>query len=471
MSLTNGNTLKQLNIAILRLFIYSLYGFQIVIRSFSKTSKPECCRILFYPKIRDEQKLADIVNRIAWYIPETYSDFAEIRIIVEKSIIPKNIADLKTPSSQARYIKDRLNIQFVTDENGELGKADCILIWKKSSLIHPKILWQIKKIKIVDPTLYFSIEAESYGRLLFSIISDEEKNRLYENSKGNFNKLLSTVGTYKKAYVFGTGPSLEKCAKNFDYSDGFTIICNTIVKNDDLMAYIHPHLLIFGDAQHHLGPSIYADQFRKQVLLTNKTFDFFIGTHDYAVPLLLGNYPELKEYIIGIEANGVWELSLSEIVRMIIRRPHKIPWFDKIPGHPEEFNFPSLEKMYTRGLGSVLPTLLIPIASSVCTEIFILGADGNDPKIRKPDEEYIWAYSTSCQFEDLKYTTFETHPAYFRDRPFTELFDIYCENYEDLLEYGENLGKKYYSLAPSYIPALANRQWHNSENKCMETKI
>jgi hypothetical protein len=104
--------------------------------------------------------------------------------------------------------------------------------------------------------------------------------------------------------------------------------------------------------------------------------------------------------------------------------------------------------------------LMIPIVSSVCKEIYIIGADGRKPSEtggRKPDENYFWRHSSSSQFIDLMQTVFDTHPSVFRDRPYTDEYKDYCEFFEGLLRYGEGLGKRYYSLTPSYIPVLAQR--------------
>ncbi len=267
--------------------------------------------------------------------------------------------------------------------------------------------------------------------------------------------MIDKVKNFNKAYVFGTGPSLEKLGKDFDYSDGFRLICNSIVRNKELLNHIKPHLLVFGDAQHHSSPCMYADMFRKAVIEAMHETDCFILTKDYYLPLLLTHCPELMNKSIGIEAPGVWDLSLREILFTILQNPHKLPWFTKIPGHEEAYNFPTLEKFYVRSAGSVLPSYMIPIASSVCNDVYILGADGLDPRGRNPDETFIWAYSSSCQFDEQ--SAFETHPSYFRDRPNVEKFDIYSEKFNELIEYGESVGKKYYSLAPSHIPALAKR--------------
>ncbi len=439
----------------LRMLVYSYYGVGKITKSLDRDEEHAIQNVVYYPAVRDITTLADLVNRISWYFPQSAYSNVEVYILVDQNLLGTDLKSLAPPSAQYNYINKTENIHLSEKHEYKLSNVDVILLWNKRSMFEPIILRHINKVRIVDPTYYFSVEAETYQRMFFATLGRQEKEHFLKISKGNYQTLLNAVGKYEKAYVFGTGPSLEKCAMDFDYSDGFRIVCNSIVKNKEIMDHIKPHLLIFGDAQHHASPCLYAETFRQAVIEAVHETNSYILTKDYFLPLFLEHCPQLKDKIVGIEAPGVWDLSLKEAISMVLRRPHKIPWFDKIPGHDEEYNFPTLDKFYVRSAGSVLPSYMIPIASSVCKKIYILGADGRDPEGRKPDGTFIWAYSSSCQFDEQ--TAFDTHPSYFRDRPYTEDFDIYCENFEGLIHYGESFGREYYSLAPSHIPVLAQR--------------
>ena len=439
----------------LRMLVYSYYGVGKIMKSLDRDEEHVIRNVIYYPVVRDTTTLADLVNRISWYFPQSAYSNVEVYILVDPNLLGTDLKSLAPPSAQYNYISKTENIHLSEKRECKLSNADVILLWNKRSMFEPIILRHINKVRIVDPTYYFSVEAETYQRMFFATLGRQEKERFLKISKGNYQTLLNAVGKYEKAYVFGTGPSLEKYAMDFDYSDGFRIVCNSIVKNKEIMDHIKPHLLVFGDAQHHASPCLYAETFRQAVIEAVHETNSYILTKDYFLPLFLEHCPQLKDKIIGIEAPGVWDLSLKEAISMVLRRPHKIPWFDKIPGHDEEYNFPTLDKFYVRSAGSVLPSYMIPLASSVCKKIYILGADGHDPNGRKPDGTFIWSYSPSCQFNEQ--TAFDTHPSYFRDRPYTEDFDIYCENFEGLIHYGESLGREYYSLAPSHIPVLAQR--------------
>lgn len=444
-----------MNTNLFRFYVYGYYGLGKIINILHKNKKSNINDVIYFPVVQNITTISDLINRICWYFPKSAHSNANIYVPVDKDLLGIDFGSLVAPNAQQNYIEKLDHIHLIKESEIDLSQADTIMLWNKKSMLEPTILQHIHKVRIVDPTYYFSVEAEIYQRLFFSTLRPESKEHFSQLSKKNYQLLLDAVKDFDKAYVFGTGPSLEKLGKSFDYSDGFRIVCNSIVKNKDLMNHIKPHLLVFGDAQHHSSPCIYADTFRQAVIEAVNETNCFVLTKDYFLPLFLTHYPELKDKSIGIEAPGVWDLSLREILFMILRNPHKIPWFTKIPGHDEEYNFPTLEKFYLRSAGSVLPSYMIPIASAVCDDVYILGADGLDPKGRSPDETFIWAYSKSCQFDEQ--SAFDTHPSYFRDRPQVEKFNIYGENFKELIEYGESMGKKYYSLAPSHIPALAGR--------------
>ena len=449
---------KRIGISALRLSVYSYYGLNFLAKKLFHKGDSPVQNILYYPAVKDLQTLSDVVNRASWYLPQSLHAQPRVEIGVPDNLVDTDLGSLPAPITQKRYINTNGSIRLIRESEIDLSKADAILLWDKAQRYSLPVIRNIDRVYVVDPTYYFSVEAETYQRMYYRTLSPSCLEYYDKLFKENYRNLLNEAGDYDKGYVFGSGPTLEQHALDFSYDDGFRVICNSIVKNTKLMQHINPHVLVFGDAQHHASPCKYAATFRQTVLDKQKEFGFYILTKDYFAPLLLAHYPGLKDKIIGIEAPGVWDLSLREILRMILLRPHKIPWFDKIPGHEEAFNFPTIDKFYVRSAGSVLPSYMIPLASAVCKDVYVIGADGRDPNGRKPDETYIWSYSSSCQFDnDLMKTAFETHPAYFRDRPFTEVMDIYCDNYEELIEYGEHAGKKYHSLPPSFIPVLAQR--------------
>ena len=448
--------MSKYDVALRKLIAYGYYAFSSVLKLGSANKGKGIDRIIYYPSVKDIGVLADLVNRISWYFPQTELARPHISIIVDSELADVDMGALTTPPYQERYIGLTDNIDLINGREADLGKADVIMLWDSRYLLNPTVLKYSSKVNIVDPGYYFSVEGDTHRRMYLNILPEDQRERLLGLSRRNYQALQDDLGACDKGYVFGTGPSLDR-AMEFDYGDGFRVVCNSIVKNKPLLDHIKPHLLIFGDPIFHYSPCRYAEEFRKMVLEVVNKYQCYVLTQEYSLPLYLAHYPELENKLIGMPGPGVWEMSFSDMVKMVLRKPLQIPWFDRIPGHDEEYNFPTAEKFYVRLTGSILPSYMVSVASSFCKEISIIGADGYDPNERKPDGTSVWSYSSSSQLNDMMRTAIMTHPSYFRDQPYTFNYQIYCKNFERLINYGESLGKTYYSLTPSYIPVLSER--------------
>ena len=123
-----------------------------------------------------------------------------------------------------------------------------------------------------------------------------------------------------------------------------------------------------------------------------------------------------------------------------------------IPTRKRDFNFPTCDNFYVKASDNILTLFMLPIASAVAEKIQIIGSDG-----RQKNENYFWKHSSSAQFDELMQTVFDTHPSFFRDRVYTNYYEVHCKILNNLIEYGESLGKNYISLTQSYIPALEKR--------------
>jgi hypothetical protein len=288
---------------------------------------------------------------------------------------------------------------------------------------------------VVDPTYFSVTESDTYQGLYSEIINNEEKRKLSELSKNNYRSLLDRVSKYSKGFIFGTGPSLEY-ATGFDYGQGFRVICNSIVKNKALLDYIKPHLLVFADPVFHFSPCLYSDEFRRLMLEAVEKHQCHIIVPEKCVPLCLAHYPNLESKIIGMPVNK------------------------------KVFNFPTPDKLYVKGSDNIMTMLMIPVVSSVAREIYIIGSDG-----RMPEERYFWQHSSNSQFCDLMQTAYDTHPSFFRDRNYSNYYAEHCKIFNDLVVYGESLGKRYHSLTPSYIPVLTERLIKEVNDDWFEIKV
>ncbi len=380
-------------------------------------------KLTIYPPVEDRTILGDILNRVSWYLPSFKSiGISPPRIPVQEGIGDVSIKDIPVPKFQENYLNEHESFQFVSiEKNITFEKDELVLLYKKQYLKEHKILNHIDLVEIVDPTFYSTTSCGNFRKLFFELMDTTEKKNLLKLYKSNFKNLKQETDGYEKSYVFGLGPSLTR-AWDYNFRDGFSIVCNSMVKNQELLQHINPTLLVFADPVFHFGPSKYAATFRNDVLETVERFNCWVAVPHHSAPLLLYHYPQLKKYIIGI------------------------------PNISPKINFPDLDTFSLMPTGNILTAYMLPIASSFTKNIGIIGCDG-----RKESSKYFWKHESSAQYTGLMKTVFKTHPSFFRDRIYTDYYAQHCRLLERMLRYGEEQGKKYRSLTNSYIPALKMR--------------
>jgi hypothetical protein len=181
-------------------------------------------------------------------------------------------------------------------------------------------------------------------------------------------------------------------------------------------------IIAFADPVFHFSSNSYACEFRRLVLNTVEKYGSYIAVPQSTVPLLVGNYPQLKSKIIGL------------------RRSKKAV-------------FPTENNLSVKPSGSIITFIMISLASSLAKEIYILGADG-----RGKNESYFWKHNEKVQLTELIESVFRSHPSFFRDRDYEDQYEEHCSYIEEIIINGElELNRKYYSLTESFIPALKNR--------------
>ena len=418
-------------IRVLSLLYFGHRAYQMVINELF--GEKQISKFVLYPAINDMETLADILNRISWYIPVDKEQSNNVQITLGLGINLVNREqdpqDLHVPDAQKRYITTLDHINFVDETvlDKEVSQADAILVWDTSGMPPLKILANLHKVHIIDPNYYSHTEASNYQGFFDRTRTSDQHQELTELSLRNYNALLDQVKGCSRATVFGTGPSLDQALK-FDFSDGFNVVCNSIVKNRALLDHIKPQLLVFADPVFHFSPCKYSVEFRHQALNAIHDYNCFCLVPKGRVALMLAHYPELKNRIIGM--------------------PTRIG----IPTRKRDFNFPTSDNFYVKASDNILTLFMLPIASAVAEKIQIIGSDG-----RQKNENYFWKHSSSAQFDELMQTVFDTHPSFFRDRVYTNYYEVHCKILNNLIEYGESLGKKYISLTQSYIPALEKR--------------
>ncbi|HJV35778.1 hypothetical protein [Geomonas sp.] len=236
-----------------------------------------------------------------------------------------------------------------------------------------------------------------------------------------FLEYVDGLPNFPRAYLFGTGPSIEK-AFDHDFSDGYRIVCNTMIKNDELMDHIKPHFMVAGDGIYHFGVSKYACRFRNDL-------ERFLKRHRCLLVIPEGYY---DDFVFHNEALAEFALP--------------------VPYVAQEINLRMKEKLEIKFSHNILNQLLLPLASSLCDEVMLLGFDG-----RKAGDLHFWKSSDSVNYEDLKVHQHQAHPGFFSGVDHAEYARIQSDCAEKIMSLGERMGKKYRCMNPSSNEALQKR--------------
>jgi hypothetical protein len=418
--------LKYLKVKIRKIKHFLFKTAKKVIKRFSHYNDGKINTILIYPLITDREKYLDLLNRTAWAIPKKPGLKIYFPADSHQCGAKLEIKGIKPPKYQYNHLdKDLSHIVPVDNiDRNQVNRLqpDVILLHDTSMKAVKSILSKIHKVEIIDENYYSYIESGIWQNFLYQTFSEKERQDFENLSKKNFLSLSEMCRDKQKAYCFTTGPSFGNYMAFHYEANSLKIICNSIVKDKEFLDYIKkPDLLVFADPVFHFGPSEYAGVFREYALEVIEKYDCFVMIPHKTVPLMISHYPHIACRIIGLNVG-------------------------------KDFNFPTIDKFWVKGSNNILIKFMLPAASSFADEIYIIGADGRAKK-----EDYFWKHSSLVQFDDLMESAFNTHPSFFRDRHYSDYYKMHCKNLEEILQYGEARGKKYYSLTPSKIPALGKR--------------
>jgi hypothetical protein len=396
-----------------------------ILSPLSKSDKSTEADVLFYPPFDNEKDFSDQVYRISWYLPENSG--VTVRLLSTSSF------KLLTPDDSFKSMEQRIPTNIIVDK---VKKTDRLAIeqfleglrfmafWQNDGQKEISELISEKKLRImmVDKNDPSRREAFEYCKFLHDLELYGKRKEKARAEETKFGQILSKYCGFKKSYIFGTGPSLQE-AFNFDLSDGLRIVCNSIVKNRELLEHIKPHIIVAGDPVFHFGCSRYAEQFRKELIEVIQKYgmDFFYPF--FYARLFESHYLDLVD------------------------RSFSIPQVGR-----SDFNLDLSREYVLKGMDNILTLLMLPLATTLTDEIRIIGCDG-----RKPDEDYFWKHHTSSQYDDLMESVKKCHPAFFNHVVYEDYYDQHCENLEILFGQAERKGKHIKSITKSYIPALLAR--------------
>lgn len=392
--------------------------------------------ILLYPSFTDPVQCGSVFSRVFWYFSPYDRHIASLRAFAPFTEFPLEVPSYIDPaavsSEASRKVQKKVRLlPPITSESdwlAEIEAADIVLVWQKPGLSDDEAFTSVEQLReICGPEKFHLVDEERVNTAAsmmmkgaLSLMADEEE--MIADSKRKLATFRERI-TLPVGYVFGTGPSLEE-AWRYDYSDGHTIVCNSIVKNAPLVDHLNPIALMAGDPIFHAGPSTYAMMFRQYLLetMTGRDFHVFVPWRDYSIYLTY--FPEeLHERFIGIPM---------------------------MTG--DDYNLNIEEKFAILGLPNVLTLLLLPVASTYFDHVGISGCDGRPLS----QDSYFWGHHKASQFGDQMDAIQLAHPGFFTIS-YNDYYLRHCSELERFCNQMERVGKTVHAVTGSFIPALRKR--------------
>lgn len=230
-----------------------------------------------------------------------------------------------------------------------------------------------------------------------------------------------------KCYIFGTGLSLAQAIER-DWSDGYRVVCNTIVRDAELWNHINPHFIVAADAIYHFGFTEFARAFRADLAKR------LAETETYFV------YPDEFHEIVSRELGKFHERLIpvpqGTHVRFIV---------DLV----NEFELPNFQ--------NILTILLLPLACTLSKNVFMWGFDG-----RAPDDKLFWSNSSKHNYPELMETLLKAHPAFFKhfvpsSNPTAYVKRVHGDGLDAQLTSAEQRGWRFVMMHKSWTPTLQKR--------------
>ncbi|MCA1822700.1 MAG: hypothetical protein ABR520_08720 [Mycobacteriales bacterium] len=356
-----------------------------------------------WPPPESRRSLSDVAARVNWYLPNL--------------AIPVHVptrADLALDAESVPYLDPSLvHIRGWTADR-PAGRPWYLLPDVRPTTI-ARAGARLRRSAVVDPNLSLTSEYLGYRRVHAALTAS-----VPVTGKA-FGAFLDATPRGRDAFVLGTGPSAGLVDPASVTAD-VRIVCNSTVRNAELIARLQPTVIVCADPVFHFGPSRYAATFREDLARALDLCDAFVVTGEYFAALLEAHYPRIARRVVPVAFAG-------------------------------SLNIPTATDPRVSDSGNILTLLMLPLAFALADVVDVAGCDG-----RRPSENYFWQHSPLTQYSDeLMQTVFDAHPSFFRHRSYTDYYERHCQLLEELISLGESRGKQVRGVTPSWIPALARR--------------
>ncbi|MDF1615253.1 FkbM family methyltransferase [Desulfurivibrio dismutans] len=407
-------------------------------------------KIFLYPPFLGKSELDNIISRLAWYFKPYLDRIEEIHVAsTHIKVDAVNIPHFIDPSikDELPAILSRLRLLDLSNFNKEIAQfdpaEDLILLWKEGGEAQaPKPLvaaieaakkksgfWRVDPVKD-------RLEGSHYLHAGWNKFANQAD--LIRKNREKFEAMASLIGHHRKCYVFGTGPSLSEFSETKDFSDGISVISNSIVKNTEILEKTNPKIIVAADPLYHAGCSTYAADFRAELVeAMRRTSAYFLCP--------------MRDY-------SIYESCIPE---SLLDRVIGIP-FDKKSAPVTDLGTNFCLKPYP----NILTLMLLPVASTFSDHISVVGCDGR----KITENEFFWSHDKKAQFNERMADIQQAHPGFFA----INYNNYYLGHSRDLEESAcaiESAGKTICSETPSFIPALHSRSGNDQWQAALHTDV
>jgi hypothetical protein len=388
-------------------------------------------QIAYYPAFSTASEFSDQYWRIIWYLTLIGEKLGRVVIPFEGEKpqvdnLPSHFD--KTAVKYETSIQDK--IEYISVEESatlldSYASSQAIIVWqhdkdrKLPDRAGHKIISERRKFFVDKRSERY--ESGNYLDIHYKLLDDHEE--ICEISHGRLKELGLEVQDRNVGYLFGTGPNLYE-AIDRDFSDGYVIICNSMVKNNSLLELLQPKIVTIADPVFHAGISNYAGEFRNHLAIAMKKYNLRLIVplrHFRVYERFLG--AQLASQLIGIpESNAL------------------------VP------NLDLLDKFHVAEAYNIMTLLMLPLACSFFDTIYTIGFDGRPIN----EDDYFWKHDPKSQLVDQMDDAKLSHPAFF-EIDYNGYYQQHLATLEKWVHVAEESGHKVYNLSSSHIPVLKER--------------
>lgn len=376
-------------------------------------------KLAFFPcfSVQESLEFTDQAHRALFYLRPVASRVAQIAIVRSFGMEVGSLPAYLDPVINGLWgnIGQKLRIVEERDAEQVFRDADYILHWDTRVALPPGLIG--KSVHNVDRRRH--VEECQDWLTLSSRIGGTHEYRV-DVSRQRYRDVIAKHSA-NRCYIFGTGPGLSLAA-NHDYSDGVSIVCNSMVKNHELLDRLKPPLIVAADPIFHAGASVYASDFRAALYIAMERYGSYFICNQRDFRVFDAYMPEhLRPRLIGAPVG--WGVRMRTDTT-------------------ERFEFTACP--------NVLTLFLLPLAYAMSKrEIFIAGCDG-----RSVDRNaYFWSHDKTVQFGDKMDAIQEAHPSFFAI-DYNDYYFLHCETVASWAATARARGRIVVNMTPSHIPAL-----------------